>query len=98
MLADESTPLPCGPPVIQERSLTLILDRLIALPSCGLVVSDGAIAAFDVCAIGTCALTTVHLIIAIWAGIDQIFSGQNQSPAQTPLHLSFDIRLHAEPV
>src|SRR5437879_2066220 len=83
MLADESTPLPCGPPVIQDRSLTLIFARLIIiLASRGLVASDGTMTIFDVRAVRTCALTTVHFVAAVWASVHLSFSGQNKSPRQ----------------
>jgi len=96
MLADESTPLPCGPPVIQDRSLTLLAERLIILASCGLVASDGTITIFDVRAVGTCALTTVHFIVAVWASVHVVFSGQNNFPADGRREDWFDIRLHPE--
>src|SRR3989442_14340292 len=96
MLADESTPLPCGPPVIQDRSLTLMLARLIILASRRLIVSDSAFAGYVFCAVGACTLTTVYLIIAVWASIHVVFSGQNNLPAHNRRACSFDIRLHPE--
>jgi hypothetical protein len=96
MLADESTPLPCGPPVIQDKSLTLIAERLIILASCGLVASDGTITTFDIGAVGTCALTTVYFIVAVWARVHVVFSGQNNLPAYNRQKRWFDIRLHPE--
>src|SRR2546428_8114599 len=80
MLADESTPLPCGPPVIQDRSLTLTIARLIVLASGGLVVADCAVTAFILGAVGTRTLTAVHFIAAVWASVHVAFSGQNNLP------------------
>src|SRR5436309_3278930 len=81
ILADESSPLPCGPPVIQDRSLTLAIARLIVLASSGLVVADCAVTAFILGAVWTCAPTAVYLIVAVWACVHVVFSGQNHIPA-----------------
>src|SRR5207245_11071610 len=96
MLADESTPLPCGPPVIQERSLTVAIALLVVLASRCLVVADCTIAAFILCAVGTCTLTSVYFRVAIWASVDVAFSGQNNLPAHNRQERWFDIRLHLD--
>src|SRR5438445_12319567 len=94
MLAEESTPLPCGPPVIQDRSLTLTIARLTVLASRSLVVAVCPVTSFILRGVGTRTLTAVHFIVGVWASIDVTFSGQNNPPAHNRYERWLDRWLH----
>ena len=41
-------------------------------------------------------MTTVYFIVAVWASVHVVFSGQNNLPAYNRQKRRFDIRLHPE--